>query len=140
MATKPAESEETASSEEAKEPKGHQNPEKSLDKALELLQARNDTSRFVGLALMKSMLDNHSELRENTETVSRCWRAIPVKFLDRLLNARATEKRSSEEAQSMIALAVAVVHVFVTLLPAEELKGAAFTERADGLVAAVPLR
>ena len=93
------------------------NPAKGLDKAISLLQANDDTARFVGLALLKSMLDNHAELRDSKETVTRCWKAIPATFLDRLLMARASEKTSKEDAQNMIGLAVAVVHAFLTLLP-----------------------
>ena len=97
------------------------NTVKSLDKAISLLQANDDTARFVGLALLKSMLDNHAELRDSKETITRCWKAIPASFLDRLLMARPSEKRSKEDAQNMIGLVVAIVHTFLTLLPPEAL-------------------
>lgn len=110
----------------------------SLDKALILLRASDDTSRFVGLALLKSMLDNHAELRENPEIITRCWEAIPASFLDRLIKARPSGKRSKEEAQNMIGLAVAVMHVFLTLLPREALDYGSFRIRLDKLSAAEP--
>ncbi len=112
----------------------------SLEKALILLRASDDTSRFVGLALLKSMLDNHTELRENPETIKRCWEAIPASFLDRLIKARPSGKRSKEEAQNMIGLAVAVMHVFLTLLPQETLDYESFKTRLDKLSAAEPYR
>ncbi|KAL8831501.1 MAG: hypothetical protein Q9191_000842, partial [Dirinaria sp. TL-2023a] len=120
------------------EQKDGENPAKTLDKTLALLQAPDDTSHFVGLALLKSILDNHQSLREDGAIVTRCWTAIPVKFLDRLLKARPNEKKSKEETQSMVALAVAIVHAFVTLLPSQMLKDANLMGRIDGLVAAVP--
>lgn len=116
------------------------NTQKSLDKALSLLRASDDTSRFVGLALLKSMLDNHVELRDSKETITKCWRAIPATFLDRLIKARHGEKRSKEEAQNMIGLAVAVIHVFLTLLPSEALDLENFQGRLDMLSAAEPYR
>lgn len=110
----------------------------SLDKALILLRASDDTSRFVGLALLKSMLDNHTELRENPEIITKCWDAIPASFLDRLIRARPSGKRSEEEAQNMIGLAVAVMHAFLTLLPQEALNFESFRTRLDKLSAAEP--
>ena len=135
-----AEQEPTVSDRESVEQRDRDDAMKSLDKALELLQAPDDTSRFVGLALLKSILDNHKHLREDGAIVTRCWTAIPVKFLDRLLKARPNEKKSKEEAQSMVALAVAIIHAFVTLLPSQMLKDAKLMGRIDGLVAAVPSR
>ena len=116
------------------------NTAKSLDKAISLLQANDDTARFVGLALLKSMLDNHAELRDSKETITRCWRAIPATFLDRLLMARPSEKRSKEDAQNMIGLAVAVVHAFLTLLPPEALDYDRFKTMLDKMSAAEAYR
>lgn len=116
------------------------NTMQSLEKALILLRASDDTSRFVGLALLKSMLDNHTELRENPETITKCWRSIPASFLDRLIKARPSEKRSEEEARNMIGLAVAVMHAFLTLLPQEALDHESFKTRLHKLSAAEPYR
>ena len=113
---------------------------RSLDKSLALLQANDDTSRFVGLALLKSMLDNHEELRSSKDIVARCWKAIPASFLDRLLKARPNAKRSKEEAQNMISLAVAIVHAFLTLLPQEDRDYESFKISLDSISAAEPYR
>lgn len=88
-----------------------------LERILGLLKAKDDTSRFVGLALLKSILDNREDLRKDFNIVKSCWNAVPAKFLDRLLRAPAGLKNSKEESQSMVELAVAVLHAFLALLP-----------------------
>lgn len=86
-----------------------------LDQTLALLRAKDDTSRFVGLALLKSILDSKVDFLEDPEIIRRCWAAIPAKFLDRLLRAPRNEDRSKEESLSMVELAVAVLHTFIVL-------------------------
>ena len=113
---------------------------KSLDSVLALFKAGDDTSNFVAISLLRSILDERKELREDREIILRCWDSIPPKFLSRLLKAKSSDKRSKEEAQSMVGLAVAVIHVFVNLLPQEILQGQKFSDRADELIAAVPSR
>ena len=140
MTPQTADQEQSDSKEQKDEQKDGPATGKSLDKALALLQASDDTSRFVGLALLKSMLDNHIELRDSKETITRCWKGVPATFLDRLLKARPSEKRSKEEAQNMIGLAVAVIHVFLTLLPQEALEHEGFNVRLENLSAAEPYR
>ncbi|KAL6716933.1 hypothetical protein ACLMJK_004845 [Lecanora helva] len=99
---------------------------KDLEGALTLLKKHDDTSRFVGLALLKPILEselkdgNASTENERDALVQRCWNAVPGSFLDRLLKARAIEKQSKDEAGNMVALAVAIVHAFVSLLPHPE--------------------
>lgn len=99
---------------------------KGLDKALEYLNAKDDTSRFVGLALMKPLLEEVLNQQSSTEEnsiralIQRCWRAIPIKFLDRLLKAKPDGKRTKEEADSMVGLAVAVLHTFLIFAEAPE--------------------
>jgi len=95
----------------------------AFDQTLALLKAKDDTSRFVGLSLLRSLLDTHEDVRSNPDIVSKCWSAIPAKFLTRLLQARQNEKRSAEEAQAMVQLAVGVIHTFIILLPAKDLEG-----------------
>ena len=97
-------------------------PVKEFEAALGLLKKHDDTSRFVGLALLKPVLeqeliqlDNTNE-RESVETIQRAWDAIPAKFLDRLLKARSKEGRSREEAEDMVGVAVAVLQAFTGLL------------------------
>lgn len=99
---------------------------KGLEKALEYLKAKDDTSRFVGLALMKPLLEEKLNQQSGTEEkgiralIERCWRAIPIKFLDRLLKAKPDGKRTQEEADSMVGLAVAVLHAFLIFAEAPE--------------------
>lgn len=94
-----------------------ENAAQGLEQTLVLLKKKDDTSRFVGLALLKSILDNREDLRKDTIVVKSCWDAVPAKFLDRLLRSPANLKNSKEESQSMVELAVAVLHVFLALLP-----------------------
>ena len=97
-------------------------PVKEFEGALGLLKKHDDTSRFVGLALLKPVLeqelmqlDNTNE-SESVETIQRAWDAIPAKFLDRLLKARSKEGRSRSEAEDMVGVAVAVLQAFTGLL------------------------
>ena len=68
--------------------------------------------------------------------IAQCWRAIPVKFLDRLLKAKSEGKRTKEEAESMVGLAVAVLHAFMTILEAPE-KDDRFVNRVPLLMSAL---
>ena len=63
------------------------NAAQGLEQILVLLKAKDDTSRFVGLALLKSVLDNREDLRKDSNIVKSCWSAVPANFLDRLLRA-----------------------------------------------------
>ncbi len=111
-----------------------------LDQTLALLKAKDDTSRFVGLALLKSILDNRVYLQHDPEVVMRCWSAIPARFLDRLLRAPANQKNSKEESQSMVDLAVAVLHAFLVLLPEQLKDDEKSIGRIEGLVGALAWR
>ncbi len=115
-------------------------PSKGLDRTLDLLAAKDDTSRFVGLALLKSLLDHRAELREDPEIVKKFWDTIPPKFLDRLLKAGANDRKPKEEAESMIVLAVAVLHAFVVLLPDYVKRSVKSVERIPGLLDALARR
>lgn len=117
-------------------------PAKDLEKALGFLKAKDDTSRFVGLALLKPVLEQELSKQSDTEeegiraVIEQSWRAIPVKFLDRLLKAKSEGKRSKEEADSMVGLAVAVLHAFMLILNARE-KDDRFTGRVPLLMSAL---
>lgn len=95
---------------------------KDLEAALTFLKKKDDTSRFVGLALLKPVLEqrlNHETSlgeEQRFDPIQRSWGAVPLGFLDRLLKARPSDKRSKDEAQNMVGLAVAILHVFLTLL------------------------
>ena len=97
-------------------------PVKELEAALGLLKKHDDTSRFVGLALLKPVLEqelgqlDYTNERENAEIILRAWDAIPARFLDRLLKARSKDGRSISEAENMVAVAVAVLQAFMSLL------------------------
>ena len=112
----------------------------SLDSVLALFKAGDDTSNFVAISLLRSLLDERKELREDKQVITKCWNSIPSKFLGRLLGAGPTEKRTKDEAQSMVSLAVAIIHTFVNLLPREVIEGPKFNSHADQLVAVVPSR
>ncbi len=116
-------------------------PAASLKQALVLLKTRNDTSRFVGLALLRSLLDNHDELRNDPETISECWAALSPKFLDRLLrSSESPGKISQTEARAMVDLAVAVIHSFTVLMADSASYDKVLIGRTDALMAALVSR
>lgn len=127
--------------ESASQPNDAQNPGQNQDETVtiqkiqELLKTKNDTSRFVGLALLKSVLDNSQQLREDEAAVADLWQSVSPKFLDRLL--RSGMKQSSQEAKDMIDIAVAVLHTFSTLLPDDMKKDPSLIGRIPALVAVV---
>jgi hypothetical protein len=112
-------------------------PAAVLDQMEGLLKAKDDTSRFVGLALLKSVLDNQPHLRENEVQLERLWEAISPKFLDRLLRAEQNKKISKDEARDMVDIAVAVLHTFIILLPAGVLDDKRIIGRVPALVNAL---
>lgn len=105
-----------------------------LEQIKGLLKAKDDTSRFVGLALLKSVLDTQAQLREDEAIVSSLWESISPKFLARLLRASKNEKTTNEEAKNMVDIAVGVLHIFVILLPEETREDRRFVDRIGGLV------
>lgn len=111
-----------------------------LEQILLLLKIKDDTSRFVGLALLKSFLDNREDLQKDTAVVKSCWDAVSVKFLDRLLRAPGSSKNSKEDSQSMVELAVAVLHAFLGLLPEELTDDENFLGRIERLLVALSWR
>jgi len=107
----------------------------SISKIQSLLSAKDDTSRFVGLALLKSVLDNSQALRESEETVTVLWESISPKFLDRLIKTASRSHASVKNGQDMLDLAVSVLHTFATLLPEKARKDGRMTGRIPLLVA-----
>lgn len=105
-----------------------------LEQVKGLLKAKDDTSRFVGLALLKSVLDTQAQLREDIALVSSLWESISPKFLAKLLRATKNEKTSNDEAKNMVDIAVAVLHMFGILLPEESREDRRFVDRIAGLV------
>lgn len=106
----------------------------NLQKIKALLKAKDDTQRFVGLALLKSVLDNSPQLRDDQGEVQSLWTSISPKFLDRLLKTGSTP--SNKDAKDMLDLAVSVLHTFSLLLPESSRDDSRFTDRIPLLVAA----
>lgn len=112
---------------------GLTDPATTFEKLKELLKTKNDTSRFVGLALLKSVLDN-GQLVQDPERMHILWETLSPKFLDRLLRAQENDKVSKAEAKDMVDLAVAILHTFANLLPENDLKEKRLTARIGSLV------
>ncbi|KAI1645326.1 DUF1941-domain-containing protein [Daldinia loculata] len=89
----------------------------SIEKIQQLLKAKDDTSRFVGLALLKSVLDNSPELQSEKEVIVSLWDSISPKFLDRLLCTGSHSSSEQKSSKDMLDLAIAVIHTFAVLLP-----------------------
>ncbi|KAF5023762.1 hypothetical protein F66182_4195 [Fusarium sp. NRRL 66182] len=106
-----------------------------LGKIQTLLKAKDDTQRFVGLALLKSVLDSSEELRHDESTVQTLWSSLSPKFLDRLL--RTGSKPGSKNAKEMLDLSVSVLHIFSILLPKQARSDTKFIDRIPLLVGAV---
>lgn len=106
----------------------------NLEKIKILLKAKDDTQRFVGLALLKSVLDNSPHLREDQDALQSLLASISPRFLDRMLRTGATP--SNKDAKDMLDLAVSVLHTFSLLLPEALRDEARFTDRIPLLVAA----
>ena len=113
-----------------------------------LLQAKDDTSRFVALALLKAVLDNQprdDDKKDDAEGAAlpeeallRLWEALPINFLDKLLRAGLKSSSSSSSSSSsqststtpkggdaahMRDLAVAVLHTFAVHILPDDRKG-----------------
>ena len=114
--------------------------DESIQKTLDLLSASDDTSRFAGLTVLKSLLESNQELQKDPKIMAQIWDAISAKFLDRLLRAGASGKKSKQEAESMAELAVGVLHAFVRLIPSIVKEDEKLVGRAEGLMAALAWR
>lgn len=112
--------------------------EANLLKIQHLLKAKDDTQRFVGLALLKSLLDNSPQIRQDEVALQELWSSISSKFLDRLL--RTGSSPTKDNAKEMLDLVVSVLYIFSVLLPSASLSKSKFTGRVQGLVAAVLYR
>ena len=107
----------------------------NITKIQALLKAKDDTQRFVGLALLKTVLDNSQQLREDEQVVTSLWASISPKFLDRLL--RTGSNPSSKNSKDMLDLVVSVLHTFAVLLPSDVRAQDKFVDRIPGLVDAI---
>ncbi|KAF4343629.1 duf1941 family [Fusarium beomiforme] len=106
-----------------------------VNKIQSLLKAKDDTQRFVGLALLKSLLDSSEQLRQDEQTVQGVWSSLSSKFLDRLL--RTGSKPSTKNSKEMLDLAVSVLYIFSIVLPNQAKSDAKFINRIPLLVNAI---
>lgn len=107
-------------------------PSISLEQIQALLKTKDDTARFTGLALLKSVLDNSQEIRENEETIVQLWSSISPKFLDRLIRTGTKNRsESGKDTKEMLSLAVSVIHTFTSLLSDQ-------SKREERLVSRIP--
>ncbi|OAA71382.1 hypothetical protein ISF_01933 [Cordyceps fumosorosea ARSEF 2679] len=106
----------------------------NITKLKALLKSKDDTQRFVGLALLKSLLDNTPEIRNDEAAVRDLWSHISPKFLDRLLRTGANPANAN--AKDMLDIGVSILYTFSVLLAATDTAADAFTARIPGLVAA----
>ncbi len=109
----------------------------TIQKIQDLLKGKGDTSKFVGLALLKSVLDNTAEVRQNEETILLLWEAVPARFLDRLLRTGFSRNAPAKDAREMLNLAIAVIHTFTVLLPGEKASDPRLVGRIPLLVASL---
>ncbi|KAI1467041.1 DUF1941-domain-containing protein [Daldinia caldariorum] len=109
----------------------------SIEKIQQLLKTKDDTSRFVGLALLKSVLDNSPELQSEKEVIVSLWDSISPKFLDRLLRTGSDSSSEQKSSRDMLDLAVAVIHTFAVLLPDDAKQDAKLLARIPRLAKAV---
>ena len=119
---------------------GTENQATSLDKVRQFLGAKDDTSRFVGLALLKSVLYNSLELQSDEDTITSLWNCISPKFLDRLLRTGSNPGKDQKHSKDMLDLAVAVIHTFAILLPSDAKQDPRFLNRIPKLTTAVLYR
>src|ERR1700761_52225 len=81
-----------------------------------LLATKQDTSQFVALTILRSILESREDVRQNERAIQKIWSAIPKKFLVRLLKSAPSEKVTAELAKDLAHLAVGVIHTFLCLL------------------------
>lgn len=107
----------------------------SVQKIQSLLKAKDDTSRFVGLALLKSVLDNSQELRDDQDTMATLWASIPPKFLDRMIRTGSRPNTARSDGHHMLDIVIAILHTFVSLLPEKLARDGKMLDRIPHLVA-----
>ncbi|KAL8831811.1 MAG: hypothetical protein Q9170_005139 [Blastenia crenularia] len=112
-------------------------PVDTLEEALYYLRAADDTSKFVGLARLRSILDNKQELREDPRMVTRCWAAVPSSFLGRLLRASQYKGNKAVDRDFMVGLGVAIIYTFANILPESSKDDEKLLGRTSELVAAL---
>ena len=84
----------------------------ALEQALKWLREDNDTSRFAGLALLKSLLDKHTEFH-HAKILEKIEEKFPLDFIDRLLKSSVSDLQTDDEAKKRIDIAVSVLHSLI---------------------------
>lgn len=102
-----------------------------LDNIRSSLKRKDDTSRFVGLTMLRAFLDSSSELRDDPEILLSLWEAISPKFLDRLIKSKSIQGQGDKATYPTLDLGVLVIHRFALLLPER-------AKRDDRLVGRIP--
>jgi hypothetical protein len=110
----------------------------SLQHIFALLNAKDDTSRFVALSLLRSWLDTQ-DITRHPAAISACWKAIPKTFLSRLLKTRSSDTINEDDARNMNHLAVAIIYTFTNLLPSDEVDSNDFVALCDPLINALSI-
>ncbi|KAI1826256.1 Neurochondrin-domain-containing protein [Xylaria intraflava] len=87
-----------------------------IQKIHQLLGAKDDTSRFVGLLLLKTTLDSHAPDLQHDQ-VAALWNSISPRFLDRLVRTGSRPDLGQRKQHGdMLDVAVAVIYTFTKLL------------------------
>lgn len=117
-------------------------PAADLQNLQDLLKSKDNTTRFVGLAVLKSVLDNHSSLRVDPIQTTALWESISPRFLDRLLESPQNQKIkiSKQEANNLVDIAVSVLHTFAIVLPEDVRSNVRMFGRIGSLVNALVTR
>ena len=95
-----------------------QGPDQALEQALTWLQEKDDTSRYAGLTFLMALLEKHEQFSDH-QVMERCWKAIPLSFMDRLLKSKAGKNKAKEEANRFLESAVGILHVLFVLISPE---------------------
>lgn len=118
----------------------NQTPHEKLELALSYLRDGNDTSKFIGLSQLRSILFNNRELGEDQDVIVRCSVAIPPRFLYRILGATDYRGERTLDRDYMIGLAVAIIHTFPSLLLGSSENDLKFVDQIPRLLAALKIR
>ncbi|KAI4171933.1 MAG: hypothetical protein LQ346_008679 [Caloplaca aetnensis] len=108
-----------------------------LEPALCYLKDGDDTSKFIGLSQLRSILVENPELRFNQDLIFNCWVAIPPRFLFRLLRATDYRGERTLDRDYIFGLAVAIIHAVPSLLSGSSGDGKEFHDQIPRLLAAL---
>ncbi|KAI1104215.1 DUF1941-domain-containing protein [Jackrogersella minutella] len=117
----------------------NQTDEPAILKIKQLLKAKDDTAKFLGLTLLKSVLDNVPDVEDDKETIVSLWNSVSPTFLDRLLrpNPRSTSEQKKYKDKDMFDIGVAVIRAFAVLLPDDAKRDTKLISRIPKLAEAV---